>query len=78
MHPPNRPFEPTVQVPVNVADPLLSIVNESVTPGVNPPPEAVTVTPLGPLAGLSESSGDVTTKFTNEESNAPSDPVAVI
>jgi hypothetical protein len=76
--PPNLPFEPTVQLPVNTTDALPEIVNERETPGVKPPPEAVTPTPLGPRSGVSVSSGDVTLKFADAASAPPSDPVAVM
>ncbi len=55
VHPLNVPLPLTVHVGpgVSVAPPL--IVNATVTPAVNPPPDAVTVTPLSPSVGESAS-----------------------
>ncbi len=58
--------------------PLPPIVNVTVTPGVNPLPDAVTVTPLGPCAGTSVSVGTVIVNGAVPLSKLPSDPVAVI
>ncbi len=58
--------------------PLPSIVNVIVPPGVNPLPDAVTVTPLGPWVGTSVSAGTVIVNGAVPRSKLPSDPVAVI
>ena len=58
--------------------PLPSIVNVTVTPGVNPLPDAVTVTPLGPCVGDSVTAGVVIVNPAVALSKLPSDPVAVI
>ena len=58
-----------------VAPPL--IVNVIVTSGVNPLPEAVTVTPRGPWTGSSVSVGIVIVNGAVARSKLPSDPVAV-
>jgi hypothetical protein len=78
VQPPNRPFVPTVQA---LGEPIIPKYGpEKVidTPGVNPPPDPVTDTPLGPRLGVSVSSGEVIVKTSLDESNAPSDPVAVM
>ncbi len=72
-----------VPVPVAVhalAAPIVppaEIVNAIVTPGVNPLPEAVTVTPLSPCVGTSVSDGVVIVNDAAAWSKLPSDPVAV-
>jgi hypothetical protein len=71
-----------VPVPVAVhtlADPIVPpavIVNVIVTPGVNPLPDAITVTPLGPCVGASVT-GVVIVNVAVALSAPPSDPVAV-
>ena len=57
--------------------PLPLIVNVIVTPGVNPLPDAVTVTPLGPCAGTSVIIGGSIVNDAVAVSLPPSDPVAV-
>ena len=72
-----------VPVPVAVhalAAPIVppaEIVNVIVTPGVNPLPDTVTVTPLGPCIGTSVMEGAVTRNDVVALSKLPSDPVAV-
>ena len=72
-----------VPVPVAVhalADPIVPpavIVNAIVTPGENPLPDAVTVTPLGPCVGTSVTAGVVIVNDAVALSKLPSDPVAV-
>ncbi len=63
-----------------LADPIVPpavIVNVIATPGVNPLPDAVTVTPLGPCVGVSEITGVVIVNGAVALSEPPSDPVAV-
>ncbi len=57
--------------------PPAEIVNAIVTPGVNPVPDAVTVTPLGPRVGVSVTAGVVIVNVAVALSEPPSDPVAV-
>jgi hypothetical protein len=59
-----------------VPPPLLEKVIETL--GVNPVPEAVIVTPLGPCVGDRTSAGVVISKEAVALSKAPSDPVAVM
>jgi hypothetical protein len=72
-----------VPVPVAVhalADPIVPpavIVNAIVTPGENPLPDAVTVTPLSPCVGTSVTAGVVIVNDAVALSKLPSDPVAV-
>jgi hypothetical protein len=53
------------------------IVNAIVTPGENPLPDAVTVTPLSPCVGTSVTAGVVIVNDAVALSKLPSDPVAV-
>lgn len=76
--PPNVPVADAVHGGVNgTIVPPAEIVNDIVTPGVNPLPEAVTPTPVGPCAGVSVIVGG---RIVNDDvawSGPPSDPVAV-
>ena len=49
----------------------------TVRPGVNPDPETVTLTPLGPWVGASVIDGVVTLKSAVAESKLPSEPAAM-
>ena len=74
--------QPNVPVPETVAPQLVIVAPElivvvTVTPGVNPLPETVTVTPLGPWAGESVIAGAVIVNDAIVLSKLPSDPVAV-
>jgi hypothetical protein len=74
-----------LNVPVAVAvhalgdpiTPLPLMVNATVAPGVNPLPDAVTVTPLGPWVGTSVTVGVVMVNVAVALSFPPSAPVAV-
>ncbi len=70
------PVAVTVAPHVEIDAPLLTDV-ETVRPGVNPVPETVTVTPLGPWVGASEIDGVVIVKSAVAASKLPSEPVAV-
>jgi hypothetical protein len=71
-----------VPVPDTVAPQLVIVAPElivvlTVTPGVNPLPDTVTDTPLGPCVGESVIAGIVTVNGALALSKLPSDPVAV-
>jgi hypothetical protein len=60
VQPLNPPDPLAVQALADPIVPLPLIVNEIVAPGEKPLPEAVTVAPLGPWTGESDSPGAVT------------------
>ena len=71
-----------VPVPETVAPQLVIVAPElivvvTVLPGVNPVPETVTDTPLGPCVGERVIPGVVTVNGAVALSKLPSDPVAV-
>ena len=63
------------QLEILAPDPIEVV---TVRPGVNPVPDTVSETPLGPWVGASEIAGVVTVKSAVAASKLPSDPVAVI
>lgn len=70
------PVAETVAVqPEIVAPALMEALIEA--PGVNPVPDRVTVAPLGPCVGATETAGAVTRKDEVAASKLPSEPVAV-
>jgi len=73
---PNVPVPETVAPQVVIEAPELIVV-VMVTPGVNPVPKTVTVTPLGPWVGVSVIAGVVIVNDAIALSKLPSDPVAV-
>jgi hypothetical protein len=77
VQPVNVPVPVAVQTLAPPIAPPAEIVNVIVTPGVNPLPDAVTVTPLGPWVGTSAVAGVVTVYVAVALSKLPSDPVAV-
>jgi len=77
VQPLNVPVPVAVQALGDPIAPLPLIENVIVVLGVNPLPDAVTVTPLGPWAGTSVSVGVVMVKVAVALSKLPSDPVAV-
>ena len=77
MQPLNVPVPVAVHALATPIDPPVVIVNAIVTPGVNPLPDAVTVTPLGPCVGTSVTAGVVIVNDAVAVSAPPSDPVAV-
>ena len=71
-----------VPVPETVAPQLVIVAPELIevvtaTPGVNPAPETVTVTPPGPWVGVSVIAGVVIVNDAVAVSKLPSDPAAV-
>ena len=71
-----------VPVPETVAPQLVIVAPELIevvtaTPGVNPVPETVTVTPPGPWVGVSVIAGVVIVNDAVAVSKLPSDPAAV-
>ena len=72
----NVPVAVTVapQDVIEAPDPMLEVI---VAAGVNPVPEIVVETPLGPRAGVSEIAGCVTVNVAVALSKLPSEPVAV-
>ena len=72
----NVPVAVTVAPHAEIDAPVLIDV-VTVRPGVNPVPETVTVTPLGPWLGASDIAGVVIVKSAVAASKLPSDPVAV-
>lgn len=72
----NVPVPPTV-APQLVTVPPTLIETATVRSGVNPPPETVTATPLGPCVGERLIAGEVIVNVAVAESKLPSDPVAV-
>lgn len=71
-----------VPVPVTVAPQPVIVAGDPMVvvttfPGVNPVPETVTETPLGPWVGFSVMLGSVTVNVAEAWSLPPSDPVAV-
>ena len=72
----NVPVPDTVAPQVVIVAPELIVV-VTVTPGVNPLPNTVTDTPLGPCVGESVITGVEIPRGTVALSKLPSDPVAV-
>lgn len=72
----NVPVALTV-APQPVTDPPELMVVDTVRPGVNPVPETVTDTPLGPWVGAREIAGVETVNEAVAASKLPSEPVAV-
>lgn len=71
------PVPDAVHALTDPIDPPRLIEIVIVTPGVNPAPDAVTATPLGPCVGLGVSDRVVTVNAAVAWSKLPSDPVAV-